>query len=569
MTSRFLRMAALLIVALMLLTKTGYTAIQSSVGTPGTRVDEVPVTLDASIYRTTFLSAAQPLIQNTIMVDGAEQVRIIFASTLKTLSITLIDPAGQRHHFGEADTPTIATRISPDPALPTSTGANYFFLLTNPPAGLWQYEIQNTQPLTSNHAVILHYFSNSTVRSGLLGGGEDYRVDRPIRLAIMTLESAQILNTTTISATLHKKDDAAFAPILLNFVDDGTEADQQASDGLYTASVLPGVTGEFYVAATVEGTNAHGKPFLRTLFGELTVQPVRANLPGTFTDRAVDSDGDNRFDEVIIAPDIEVQEPGQYNITVDLRVSNGQQLAANLTTTLAAGLVAPDIHFSTREIKQVLGVDGPYTVAEVLLELLDVPVMADAVYQVGETAAYQLDQFALDTLELKAATATGVDSNGNQQFEVLNINFVVAINVTQADFYNWTARLVDNHGTEIALAEGDGLLNPGEQSIMLQFDGNAIGRNGVDGPYHVRNFIFFSDARTSLSVNDALTTDPYPASQFEGYIAPTNTPTATATHTPTPTNTVTATPTATLMPTPTPNPDGQSAFEQYLPVVVR
>jgi hypothetical protein len=134
------------------------------------------------------------------------------------------------------------------------------------------------------------------------------------------------------------------------------------------------------------------------------------------------------------------------------------------------------------------------------------------------TAAYQFTQFEGAGLALAGTnSAAGVDTNANGRFDLLRVD--VGVNVRTAGSYQWSARLRDRNGREITLASNSGALPAGLTSIRLSFDGAAIGRNGVNGPYAVTDLILFSNADT-LSAANVFSTQAFAASAFEGFVAP-------------------------------------------------
>lgn len=491
--------------------------------TAGISEEQITIPLGAYINRTHFLSTTTTVLSGTLMVDDSENAYVIFGSVVKNLEISLESPDGTVHTLGDEDSATIAARISPDPNDPASTGANYYFILTNPQVGEWTYKIRPTEGLTTTRAVLLNFFSDSPVRAGLLGGGATYRIDRTINLAAVTVEGENVRNDVNVSATLRKANDQAFPEIPLGFVDDGTASDQTAGDGLYTATWLPTDVGDYYVDASVAGTAATGEPFERTLFAEFSVQAVNATLTSAFAETAVDNDFDGLVDEIIIAPEIEVVESGRYVVYVTLTGSNGRELVTNSTVDLSLGIASPSVSISTQSIREVLAVNGPYAISEVRLELEQNGLTVDAVYEIGTTDAYILDNFQRNVIELTTGVdgqSQGVDVDGDQLFDYLDVN--LSVNSAIVDFYEWTARLVDKNGVEITLAESSGTLGAGENLLLLRFDGNTISANMIDGPYFVRNLIVFGNAGNSLSVNEVLTTSPFLASDFAGFQAPMN-----------------------------------------------
>jgi hypothetical protein len=59
-------------------------------------------------------------------------------------------------------------------------------------------------------------------------------------------------------------------------------------------------------------------------------------------------------------------------------------------------------------------------------------------------------------------------------------------------------------------------------NIRLDFDGTAIGRNGVDGPYEVADLLI--GGPETLTVPSAFLTPAFPVSAFEGFVPPSGPP---------------------------------------------
>lgn len=306
----------------------------------------------------------------------------------------------------------------------------------------------------------------------------------------------------------------------MNFHDDGVNGDAAAGDGLFTASVKPGVAGEFQVFADITGTNSKSASFQRSASTNFKVNPDRAHFSGSFNNRGIDTDGDGQFNQVGVSPAVEVLEAGEYEVAVTLTASNGESITSNTIANLPTGNAAPEVKFESEEIKNFLKVNGPYVVSKALLWRSDIDRSAtlDRALDLGSTEAYQVGQLQRKAIELSGGgSATGVDTNGNKKFDFLDVT--IPVNLLKGGGYNWSARLVDKDQKQIDLASGSGSLSAGNADVKLQFNGAAIGENKADGPYFVRDLIIYGGGN-SLSLDDALTTQKFTASQFEGYVSP-------------------------------------------------
>ena len=158
----------------------------------------IDLNLIAQVNRNYLLTPSAPRLEKTINIDEADEVNIIFGSPSKTLSIELISPSGQSFSSGNLDTAGVKSRIFPDPADPNTTGANYMFVLTRPPAGTWRYIIQETVPLTKNRGVLMDLFSSSLVRAGMLSTFFNNRANSDILLSLLVADGQNVLTSASI-----------------------------------------------------------------------------------------------------------------------------------------------------------------------------------------------------------------------------------------------------------------------------------------------------------------------------------------------------------------------------------
>lgn len=114
-------------------------------------------------------------------------------------------------------------------------------------------------------------------------------------------------------------------------------------------------------------------------------------------------------------------------------------------------------------------------------------------------------------------TDRGVDTNANGLFDRLQID--LGVDLAAAGTYDWSARLVDRNGLELGFASNRGSLPAGSTSVRLEFDGRAIGVNGLDGPFFVRSLLIANTSGANLVAPFAGETSAWAASQFEGYTA--------------------------------------------------
>lgn len=280
-------------------------------------------------------------------------------------------------------------------------------------------------------------------------------------------------------------------------------------DGPYDGSVnLIDATGR-----TIDGIRFTTRPYTSGSFSA----PIIPQAP--FTDQGVDTNGNGLFDVLRIGFGAAIERAGSYRLTGVLRSSGSQSAVfAESLLTVAAGSTTVRLEFSGPEIN-ALDLDGPYTV-DILVRDPATLEELDAMRLPQATAAYQAAQFdpfgaSNQPIVLTGnSTDRGVDTNGNGQYDELHVD--IEVSLARADFYEWSARLVDRNGTELGFYTRRATLAAGVTNLNFVFDGETIGRNGVDGPYFLKGLLIFGRSGANLVKVDVAETRPYRVTEFEG-----------------------------------------------------
>lgn len=489
-----------------------FNAIPADAATTTTELQVVAMAHDAFA-----LTAAAPSASRPLVIDSAPTVTIMVTAMSKTLEVTLVSPNGTRRKVGDPDTATFTSGMLPDPNNPNSAGANYAIVLDQPVSGTYTLEVTETAPIAARREVVVNTLFENSTRALLLGGGETYPAGGSIRLAAVVMDSLGKVRNLTITARLFRPNDGTFAPVAVSFRDDGTSGDPTAGDGIYTALVSPGA-GTYEVEASIGGVAASGA-FRRTATASFDVVPRRVQITGTFTERTADTNGDGLINRIAIAPRANVLEAGLYDVVVRLRASNGNFIQRSARAGLI-GDSAPEVWFETEDLTRDLAVNGPWAVEMVTFQH-STGVPGDIRYDLGNTAAYQLDNFQRPRLRIVGGSSTGVDTNGNGRFDRLDVTLQIGVDF--AGSYTYSGSLRDRNGADLGFRTGSRFLSAGAQTITLSFDGHTIGENGVDGPYSLVNFLMFG-GNHSIDAAVAFTTPAYRASQFEGFVGDTTPP---------------------------------------------
>lgn len=220
------------------------------------------------------------------------------------------------------------------------------------------------------------------------------------------------------------------------------------------------------------------------------LEPQKAVLSGSYSDKAVDVDGDQQFDRLDIQAGVIVTTTGAFGLSAEL--AQGSTVIAQTTTS--ADLTTSGSQTMTLSFDGDLiygsGLDGPYSVKEiVLLDEAQTEIDRDSVG--WQTAAYDHQEFA-PSQPVKAALARvytdrAVDQDNDGQLDFLEVK--ASVTVTTPGTFGLSAKLAKGAtviATSMATTE---LATPGMQQMTLVFPGHLIHQSGLDGPYVIKDVV--------------------------------------------------------------------------------
>ncbi|MEM9387268.1 MAG: hypothetical protein AAGA68_19565 [Pseudomonadota bacterium] len=255
------------------------------------------------------------------------------------------------------------------------------------------------------------------------------------------------------------------------------------------------------------------------LLDEFTFTLLRPD--GNFSDDGVDDNGNGLFELLRVNVGLDVAQ-GNFQLAAILSNGTDSAFVYSAPRDVAGGLQSITFDFSGEEINS-LELDGPYTV-ELTLRDPATMVELERVLLEDTTRTYSFLDFEGEQVEVADirltgnSTDIGIDTDGDGLFDQLQVD--VELELTQGGTYEWSARLEDPNGTDITFDSRSGSLSAGVDTITFIFDGNAIGTNGVDGPFEVNGLLIFSNNGANLVAADVATTRSYTADQFEGFVPP-------------------------------------------------
>ncbi|MCI5194023.1 MAG: hypothetical protein D3915_13020, partial [Candidatus Electrothrix sp. AU1_5] len=236
-------------------------------------------------------------------------------------------------------------------------------------------------------------------------------------------------------------------------------------------------------------------------------------------DNGLDLDNDGYFDYLRVEIPLEANISGSYRVSADLVATDSTVLASTVTEVTVGGTFASvDLDF-VGHLLYDSGIDGPYMV-ERLTVIADSGDIDDYVADAHQTAAYSHEDFSNPLVTLTGSMSDfASDDNGNGLYDFLTVSVGVIPLKTGMVFAS--AQLLDANGTEIGTATGNSDMAAGvEQFIDLEFEGERIGENGVNGPFEVHNLDVYSvfDPGVNTFKDFAGVTNAYDAEEFEGYV---------------------------------------------------
>ncbi len=207
------------------------------------------------------------------------------------------------------------------------------------------------------------------------------------------------------------------------------------------------------------------------------------------------------YDLLRITTTINATGAGLYHLAAALTDPDGQLItgAAQANDLVVGGNVVV-LQFPGGQIRQHC-VNGPYKVTQVILtsqagDVIDQQSLA-AMTKPYAAAAFD---FPLVTVGGDSSdAAVDVDNDGHNDY----LNIHVPIQPGSSGVVVAQGRLVDKHGSDIQWVEANAAVTAGVmQTVTLPYSATQILSHGVDGPYELRNVLFYNSGDPSRPVAD-------------------------------------------------------------------
>lgn len=459
-----------------------------------------------------------------VAIDAGIGTGVVMFYPSGVLDMALISPGGLR--YDRTTIPTLSGVGFVDQDI--LGGRVQAISFADMPTGVWSVEVTGTNvvdPSGTAPFALSAWFQNSPIAlTGELPAPSISAGD-PLPLIAHPVNGATPIVGATARALVGFPDGTA-ETALLN--DTGVNGDAVAGDGHYGGTLANTTQVGTYRVLFIAESDGTGPvvAFSRETLCLATVSAPGSSFQGGFIDSGIDENGNGFFDQLRIGVNVQVTTPSRFRVFGILEDSNGSEHEASFEGDLPAGVTHVDLDFDGRRLFDNR-VSGPYRLARVqLLEVTPLDILPrQTLVDAHTTAPYDFAAFEHSPLRLTGTNnAFGLDTNANSRYDWLQVE--VGAEVDDAAFYQWSARLVDTNDEEIGFASGSGSFQPGAATLTLLFDGRRIGEHGVDGPFTVRDLLFFG-AGNSVVTGFVFATGPLPAEDFEGFGTDTTPPSLT------------------------------------------
>ena len=176
-------------------------------------------------------------------------------------------------------------------------------------------------------------------------------------------------------------------------LDDGLPPDDAVGDGIYSGTYTDTTEGGFYyVLVEANGTYA-SQTFHRTAQTVFPVAADSATLSGDYADQPKDDNKDGLYEYLDVDVGVNATQLGDFTLAAVLQGGGEQYIdLANAAVYSSTGAMTLTLRFDGQAIR-ASGLDGPYTITQVLL-LDDAQLLKlDAADNAWITAAYDYRQF--------------------------------------------------------------------------------------------------------------------------------------------------------------------------------
>jgi len=349
------------------------------------------------------LSAGQTVTE-TVAVDSRGPTRFYLTWDEGDLSLTLIDPQGRRIDQREAEKDGEIWHLSLDTDIIAHLES---YVVEEASLGRWQMVIKRACPepcpersrresRRDDDGLAPVSFSayvalESELTMSVSTDGEWHRRGQEIIITATLASPAGPVTEAAVEAEVFKSD---VSTQVISLLDDGAHHDQAAGDGMYGGVYSDADVGGYYPFFVSAHGTWQGREFERGAEMLVPVSSQSASLAGTYADRGQDTDGDGRYERLLVDVGVEVTQASEFALAGTLVDSRGDEIVS----TVACASLDIGLHVMTLPFDGALlrahGTAGPYRLDQVILmDVSGAAIEVDEANNVYMAGGYDYDDF--------------------------------------------------------------------------------------------------------------------------------------------------------------------------------
>ena len=451
--------------------------------TTGLVQDEIAAVVQGVTSDAAIVPPAGVTKSHAVLIDAAETALFYVFVEGNVLRLELVSPTGTRI---DATTPQTAASVVHAPLLDSGPFFSSGYHIQAPETGNWTLEVTGTGVPSADSsyglAALVALPPGTGVALATAVDSERWVIGEAITITATVTADGVPVSDAIVRAQVAHPDGATTTEVVL--VNDGTGGDAAAGDGQYTgvfaATTLAGL---YTVVVSAEGTAA---AFSREQLVQFSVSPSATAFSGTVSDHGLDSDGDGRYDELVVDVGVDVDVDAAYRLFGTLTDGAGTPIEqVRVEQQLAPGSQTVSLSFDGARLFK-LGLDGPYLLEGLAIEDVATLIGLDhgAVYT---TAAYAHTDFQRPPC-LLTGNANDYGAHTVDMERLPYEELVVEVEVdslTDVDL-EATANLYVEDDTFIAAGRTVSSLAPGLGVLEFRFPASEIFRASRPGPFTLR-----------------------------------------------------------------------------------
>lgn len=451
---------------------------------------EVPVAVNQPITLVAPVTPGSTSVTLPFGVSGYQGMRLDAIVPVPAARFSLRDPSGTLVFTpGDVNVEfTSGETLTGSPALPGGIFATPE--IPAPANGTWTIEIEF--PAASERTVVLAtVLARSATEVGLVLERESYVTGEDIAIGILALRNGTPIGAGAMvtGPTIAVRRIAGGAlPTTATAFDDGADADGLAGDGIYSVGYTFAQAGTYEVTGSLSALTDDGL-VQRTMTRRVEVRDRGLVVSGTGTTILTGTNGCAQG--IRLRLDSTVTAATTYLGTATLQAVNGRQTTATTTQALGVGARLIDFTFGVDQLRNDLGVDGPYQVTNVQLvqSVGDDISLTHRSVDAGPTVAFSLAAGCISPVTVQAElTVTPTIVNGF----ISSVTLGFPVTVSASGTYSVSFKVIDVSGQDIDLLGQSRALSAGRNNLTFTIPGARFLRS--DGPYSVISLLVVGPA---------------------------------------------------------------------------